>query len=480
MAARENMRHLFRVLSCDLDTLQRIDDYYNGCQDDPYMPRTADAEYRLLASRATSNWMPLLVATPAQALYVDGFRPTKGQGKANDSPEWTHWQESRLDSRQTAIHRGALKHGHSFTVTEKHEDGRVMTRGLSALNTAALYEDPANDIVPVAAMTITHWPCLVNDQVELGEGIYWDEDDRYDFVFEALGDPDSIEFSEPVPHGADSCPVTRFAAAVDLEGRTVGVVEPMIDLQNRINQTVFDLLVAQTYGSFKVRWATGMAPPIKRDAEGKAIIDADTGEPVREDINISAKRMMFAEHADVKFGTLDETPLNGYIESIDMSIRHFAAVSQTPPHHLLGQMINISGDALQAAEVALNRKTQEFRVNFGESWERVFRLAGLLAGNTASASDDAGEVIWRDMEGRSMSQIADAAAKLRELGIPDKALWRFVPGVTQTELDEWEDLAEEQDSQARLANTLNRVVEPSLRPRATTGGVNGVPAGGSV
>lgn len=35
---------------------------------------------------------------------------------------------------------------------------------------------------------------------------------------------------------------------------------------------------------------------------------------------------------------------------------------------------------------------------FGEAWERVFRLAAELDGNTRAAGDAAGEVIWRDME----------------------------------------------------------------------------------
>ena len=35
------------------------------------------------------------------------------------TPEWRHWQQSRLDARQVAVYRGALTYGHAFTLTEK-------------------------------------------------------------------------------------------------------------------------------------------------------------------------------------------------------------------------------------------------------------------------------------------------------------------------------------------------------------------------
>jgi hypothetical protein len=95
----------------------------------------------------------------------------------------------------------------------------------------------------------------------------WDGLYEYPVTFKGLSDK-SASASAGQAARRSECPVTRFAAAVDLEGRTLGVIEPMIALQNRINQTVFDLLVAQTYASTMVRTVTGMAPPMKRDADG--------------------------------------------------------------------------------------------------------------------------------------------------------------------------------------------------------------------
>lgn len=442
---------LLGILYRDEERLDHIDNYVHGTQSDPYMPALADDEYKLLAKRCISNWLPLLVDTPAQALYVDGFRRGITQAKTT-SPEWQHWQDSRLDARQLAIHRAALTYGHSFSLTEKTKKG-IRTVGLSPMRTSAVFEDAANDDTPYASLTVTRWP---NGSSKIkGVARMWDGKYEYRVTFET--GPDKVVVSNAKLHGSSECPVTRFAAHVDLEGRTLGVVEPMIPLQDRINQTVFDLLVAQTYGSFKVRTVTGMAPPIQRDAEsGEPVLDAN-GNPIPIPMNHNAKRFLFAEDPDVKWGSLDETPLGGYIESIDMSIRHLSAISQTPPHHLLGQIANLSAEALQAAETALSRRIQEFRVAFGESWERVFRLAAELAGETGAAADFTGEVIWRDMESRSLAQSADALGKLKEqLGVPAKGLWKRIPNVTQTELDEWDDMAGSDDAQALLIDAIAR------------------------
>lgn len=472
-------RLLLSIIENDRSTFELIDRYVDGDHDKPYMPATADQEYRQLAERSVSNWMPLLLETPCQALYVDAFRrghnaPPGAEdfdsAAAAELPEWIHWQESRLDARQLAIHRGALKYGHSFTLTERDaKRNKVLTKGLSALNTAAVYIDPANDIDPFAALTIVRYPSPAREgQPEVLGGAYlWDSTFRYAVTFKSTQDMESVAIIGFEEHGSSECPVTRFAAQVDLEGRTRGVIKPNIPVQNRINQSVFDLLVAQTGGAFKIRTISGMAPPMKRwtqaqidDAKavrspstgfsilppdgtepGDPIIDPETGKPIPEPTNLNARKFFFAEDKDVEFGSLDETPLDGYIRSLDMSIRHLAAMTQTPPHYLLGEIANLSAEALQAAETALLRSIEEYKKSFGESWERVFRLAAELADETISAMDYAGEVLWRDVEMRSLSAYADGLAKLSEgIKVPRRGLWARVPQVTRTELEEWERL----------------------------------------
>lgn len=466
---------LFRILKNDRDKiLLTVDDYLHGRHPDPYMPELADDEYKLLAKRAVSNYVPLLVRAPVQGCYVDGFRAGRNSTGSPDTakeitndPSWDHWQRSRLDARQSAIYQAAGAYGHSFVVTEKDAQGNTVSRGLSPLRTSAIYDDPATDEDPLAALHVVRWPTPKRP----GKARFWDGPLEYEVSFRTE-DYSKIRLSKPTSTGARDCPVTRFAVEVDLDGRTRGVVEQIIPLQDRLNQTVFDLLVAQTYGSFKVRTVSGMAPPMEmtpiRDTEGNITgfeprLDAD-GNVVPLRVSINGKQMLYAEDPGVKFDTLDETPLDGYISALKDVSERLSATTQTPPTYLLGQIANLSAEALNAAEATFNRKVESWRHSFGESWERVFRIAGQIERDDKRADDFHGEVVWRDMESRAMSQTADALGKLAEqLEIPRRALWTKVPGVTQAELTRWEELRQEEPEQA-MADKLNRASTAVPRP----------------
>src|SRR5690606_33641037 len=124
---------------------------------------------------------------------------------------------------------------------------------------------------------------------------------------------------------------------------------------------------------------------------------------------VDAARLLMASDPDTKFSQLDETDLRPLLESIDAAVRHMAVVSQTPPSDLLGQLVNLSAEAITAARDGANRRRAETQAVFGECWEKVLRLCELVLGGTA---DTSAQVSWRDMEGRSLAQVADALGKL--------------------------------------------------------------------
>jgi hypothetical protein len=90
------------------------------------------------------------------------------------------------------------------------------------------------------------------------------------------------------------------------------------------------------------------------------------------------------------------------------------------------------------------------------------------------ADDFNAEVIWRDMEQRSLSAAGDALGKMREqLGIPARGLWARVPGATASELRQWEQLADEEEPSTVLARTLQSATQngtPEFREPANPEG----------
>lgn len=445
---RQHVQDCLLTLNRDLPDIEGLFDYAEGRHPLPYTPESADEEFMELARRAITNLFPLVIDSSAQALYVDHFRHAaleRGDDfgiTQEDDPYWQHWQASRMDARQGSVWRSALICGHSFTLTEKLPGGKYRTRGLSPKNTTALFDDPSNGIEPDIALQ-RH-----SDISGKGPGTatFWDKKSTYEVTFSAGWEReiDKIEVSAGVPHGAKRCPVTRVPVHVDLDGKTTGLVEPLIPTQNRMNQAVFDLLIAQSHSSFVVRTATGMAPPTvkERDPESGQIRDKldENGNLIELPIKLNAKRLMMAEDPDAKFGHIPASDLTGLIQAVEMAMRQFAAIAQVPPHYMLGQIANVNADALKAASTALERKNQEIAANFGEAMERVFRIFAEMSGIDTD-EDDWGECVWRDLSNSSLAQTADALGKFAEsLGIPHRGLWHRVPGVTRRELVEWERL----------------------------------------
>lgn len=401
------------------ERIEKVDRWYRGTlgeRDKPSLPKKPSREYRDLRDRSLTPWLKYVVRSLAQGLYVEGYRRSD---QPQNASSWDVWQRNGLDSRQIALHRGAMAHALSYATVLPGTPMPVI-RGASARKMVAFYQQPADDDWPMYA--------LRGEVVNGADGkAFWRfklYDDEAIFTFHAENETgDRLEFITFDVHDAKVCPVVRFANEIDLDGRADGEVEPYIDLASRIDQDTFDRLVVQRFGAWLVRYIAGMVKP-ETDEEASA-----------EKLRLSVEDILVAEDSDTKFGTLPATPLDGYIKARDSDIRDLAVVTQTPPQDLLGQMVNLSAEALAAAEAGRTRKWEERKHGFGESWEQVLRLAAHLMGDTEGAGDFSAQVIWRDMESRSLAQVADAFGKLAQmLQVPPEILWEKIPGLTQQDV----------------------------------------------
>jgi hypothetical protein len=238
--------------------------------------------------------------------------------------------------------------------------------------------------------------------------------------------------------------VVRYRATFDLDDEDDGecwgeVTETLMNLQDQINVTTFGLLVAQHYGAFRQRYILGW---LAETEEAKLKASA-------------SKLWTFEDHPDdVTVGEFSQTDLKGYIESREATIRHLATVSQTPAHELLGQLVNLSAEALAAAEAAQRRKITERQTVMGESHEQALELAGQLAG---VETDPSAWVRWKDTEARALASVVDALGKLVQmLGVPPQELWELVPNVSQQQVERWKAAAAAGDAFGLLNETLDR------------------------
>lgn len=458
----DTSRRLLKMREQEQPRLRKISAYMRGEASSVYVPKGARHEYKWLIKRAKVNILPLVVTVVAQALYVDGYRPAGGDENAD---AWEFWQANRMDARQHGLHRAALKYGIGYAVVMPGKPVPVITPK-SPKRMTAFYADPVDDEWPLFAIEETIRNNLKGQirAVRLYDGTH-----RYDLE-EDIKPGGKLRFIRGDEHGLNVCPVVRYLNGDDLDGEDCirGEVEPLIEMQDQLNSTTFNLLMAQQYSAFRQRYVSGMVPI---DENGNA----------RAPFAAAVDRLWVAEDSDVKFGEFGQTDLSGYLKSAEETIRHIATVSQTPPHHLLGQMSNLSAEALAAAESGLQRKIAERKSGLGESHEQTLRLAALAAGNTKGWGDVSAQVVWRDTEARALASTVDALGKLSSmLQVPAQELWERIPGVTQTDVARWKASAEKVDAEAQLNAIVDKqkaeadaLDNPPIAPAPVGAGVGG-------
>lgn len=440
---------MFPAWRSEKDRLDRIDLWYRWQHELPQLPRGATAELRNLLELAKTPWLNLVVTTVAQAMYVDGYRSP--DARENAGP-WRTWNANDMDTRQTALHRAALAYGYAYATATPGvgQDGpQSVFRGVSPRKMYAAYADPAEDDWPMYAMRVEATGSKYMIRLYDEEAVYFVSSDSAGAEF------DFIEWRE---HNAGVCPVVRYANQLDLDGRSDGEVEPLIGVAARIDKTGYDRLLTQHFNSWKVRTIAGLAEFADNQEEAN-----------RKKLQLRQDDLLVAEDVDTKFGTLDETPLDGFIRAYESDVETLAGLAQVPATSLTGKVANLSADAIAELRAGLTQKVYERRLSFGKSHAQLLRLGAHLEGDDVAAGDIMSRVTWQDMQVQSMSQAVDALGKAATmLGVPVEELWARIPGVTKSDVDEWKRQAARGQSRDALSALAAAAVAARTNPTVAT------------
>jgi hypothetical protein len=157
---------------------------------------------------------------------------------------------------------------------------------------------------------------------------------------------------------------------------------------------------------------------------------------------------------DVRIGEFAETSLDGFLRSREAVLKYAATLSQTPVHELIGELVNLSAEALAAAEAGRDRKVMLAKTSLGESHEQLAQVIGDLQG--VEVPDDI-EVVWRDTSARAFGAIVDGLGKTAQmLGVPPDMLWDRIPGVTRQDVLRWKARQAEGDAVGQLTSLLDK------------------------
>lgn len=441
-------------------------DLWLGSEHEPVeLPRNATREQRNLRDLARTPWLRLVVASTVQGLVVDGYR---SPDQPNNSAAWDIWERNDFDSKQVALHTSAIGYGYAYAKALPGVDGggarkaRLTVVGPSRM--LAVYADPYDDEWPMYALQGeprgNEWlMTLLDDEAEYTVSIA-----------AGSGVDDKVEFVEHRIHDVGVCPVVRYAPRLDTEGRAWGEVEPNITLAKRLNYNIHGRLEVQRFNSWKVRYASGV-DLAKGLVEPTATSTTDEwaayrAEIERRRIKLGQSEMLIAKEHDTKFGTLDETPLEGFVKVDESDRETLAAVTQTPSTTLTGKVSNLSAEAIAEIRSGLSQKQDQDKKGLGKSHAQLLRLGAYIEGETDAAEDFRSRVTWQDTEIRSLSQAADALGKIAQmLGVPVQALWSRIPGVEKSDVDEWKSLATREQAAQRITDLAEAARQARQNPQ---------------
>jgi hypothetical protein len=424
------LAYLEKKLAEQQREIKLFEDYYDGNHRLAFATLKFRQSFGYLFRALADNWMEIVVDAPVERLFVEGFR--FGRDGPADTGAWDIWQANGLDSESVMAHTEAVKDGRSYVLVgpDEYDTGY-----------------PQITVEHASQVIVEHAPG--NRRIRLAALKKWRDDEGYEYATLFL--PDRIwkwETKEPtkyppvdgvgrnwVPRAGEESgrnpsapviPVVPFYNNPTMLGDGRSDLMPAIPLQDAINKEVADMLVASEFAAFQQRVITGLE--VESDKENN---------PQRSmEQKAAVNRIWALENPEAKVFSLPASDLGNYVKAIELLLQHLAAQTRTPPHYLLGQIVNVSGDALKAAETGLVSKVKRKQIDFSDSWEEAIRLALKLKGTAEPAKVMNAETIWRDPEYRSEGEQVDAAIKLRALAIPLEALWERI-GASPQQVEDW-------------------------------------------
>ena len=471
---------LLPALDTQAKRVARLEKYYDhGFDILPTPPQGMNAEvyaeakaaFENLSQLGVTNYARMIAQAPMERLSVQGFRlgdlKSKAAQKRSDQA-WALWQANQLDSEFPLALETTFVTGQSYGMVWPADSGP----------SAMTCEHPGETIVAYEAgsrrkraAALRRW---ITEAGRLRVNLYmpaklfkWQSasaipaiatlpmdsqpapwDDRPDRLYvpasfaAGLGSweecpGDNEPFGLPNPLGVVN--VIEFAINTGLRARPfgggVGQFEPVLSILNRINKGIFDRLVTAEHQAFRQRWSIGWDPPV----------DPKTKEPDPRATFRASRAALWTFQGDtdkVKVGEFAQAEFDHFIKADQSDVNAAAAISKTPPHYLLGAIVNISGDAIAAAESGIVLTAEKQALVLSDPIEEFERL-GLQAEGSPAANDRSSMVIWGPFERRSWAEQIDGIIKLRAAfpEVPSEELWPMIPGMTPQDVARWKALA---------------------------------------
>jgi len=489
------VNRLYQQLISTRAEMNKYDDYYRGEFPLPWLAPQAADDFRRILKMSRANYMGLVIDAQCERMAVEGFRVP-----ADTFPRHRQAQKASVGARANddgvdgALADDDLQRIWEFNQMDLQFDQGLLEAAITGTSYLLVAPNPKNESLPRmwvehASQTILAFEPGTNRQV-VRAALKVFVDDWTGQIFATLYLPDSIwKFKTDGKQARP--PVTpdqRFSTQSDLdmpiwtlrtpdgtvtyEDNPLGIVPlfeipnnprlltggrselaDLTDPQDRIVKTLADRLMTQDFGAFPQKWASGW--PLENEA----------GQPTAP-IQVGRDRMVSTDVVEARFGQFDAADLLGYIAAKQDDVKDIASRSRTPAQYLLGEMNNVNGDTLKASESGLVAKVRQRFRGVEPGLENACALAYKIAGHgDLEAEGRRVETIWRNPEFRTEGELVDALVKMRDVGVPEEALWERW-GATPAEIRRWKAMLEDKMRRVAAGDPMVALAETFRAPAA--------------
>jgi len=481
--------------------------YYDGIHDLRFATLKFRSVFGNLFKEFAENMCPAVVDSLNERLKITGFESSAAELKEEQVPVpfpgapahtritqvdpfgeslWDIWGRNNMDVKSTEVHQESLKEGDSYVIVWPDSDMKA-TIWPQVAEECRVHYDPNNEGIVLQGEK--GWFDTSTRRWRLN--IYLpDRIDKYQLKRKTMqfsSRESSWEQIGSVPNPYGEVAMFHFPNKFT-HCYGVSELKDVVALQDALNKSVMDMLIAMEFASFKQRYVIGM----------EVDIDPITGEPTDQNAkNYGVDRLMTIPDENAKVGQFDATDLKQFLEVQEKFWTSCAKVTGTPLHYFLITKGDFpSGEAMKSAEARFTNRIQDRQVQFGSVWEKVMMFAALIDGVEVPVDpedDFSLTTQWTPAVPRSEAEIADAAVKKKSIGVSRSELLRDLGYDEDTiqmilaEADAYEAWnAELRTTKVTETGTLGadgKLVDPTKttpsgnatqNPRTATGGTSGV------
>lgn len=394
----------------------KLERYYDGTHELSFATEKFANAFGSQFREFAMNLCPAICDAVKDKLKITGFGVESGPADAA-SHSAAIWDRNRMGLRSGELHKEALKNGDAYAIVWPDAEGRARIFPNGAAHVAVTYDEELPGRVTAAAK---FWR---TPEKHTRLNLYFaDRIEKYVTAKPSEGSlPDAGEFVPHVdvaekranghtienPFGV--VPVFHFANNADLGMPGRSELEAAIPIQDGLNKSLLDMLVAMEFSAFRQRWVAGIE--VQQDADGKTI------EPFKS----GPDRLWIAADPNSKFGDFESAELDQFLKVKDSFRIDIASVTGTPLHYLMPHMHGQpSGETLKRSETRFIAKVRDRQASFGQVWSDMMEFALLIEGR---GRDIRLKTKWEDPSPTSERERLENVLLKKQIGLsPERAL----------------------------------------------------------